>query len=98
MAVPILKPREVVAILEALGFVEVRQRVSGPLNRSVVSSNTPNAFENEPLLKLRPESHLPQFLHLGPRDSRGEIGSKLLRPAFQFSFKFFFGNFRAIRA
>jgi predicted RNA binding protein YcfA (HicA-like mRNA interferase family) len=26
VAIPILKPREVVAVLEALGFVEVRQR------------------------------------------------------------------------
>jgi predicted RNA binding protein YcfA (HicA-like mRNA interferase family) len=26
VAIPILKPREVVAILQALGFVEVRQR------------------------------------------------------------------------
>lgn len=28
MAIPVLKPREVVAILEALGFYEVRQRGS----------------------------------------------------------------------
>ena len=26
MAIPVLKPREVVAILETLGFIEVRQR------------------------------------------------------------------------
>ena len=28
MAVPVLKPREVVAILNAIGFIEVRQRGS----------------------------------------------------------------------
>lgn len=28
MAIPVMKPREVVAILKALGFVEVRQRGS----------------------------------------------------------------------
>ena len=26
MSIPVLKPREVVAILEAIGFIEVRQR------------------------------------------------------------------------
>jgi len=47
---PVLKPREVIAILNALGFVEVRQRIG---SRSSFSSHVDRLRRSCPRLKMR---------------------------------------------
>jgi predicted RNA binding protein YcfA (HicA-like mRNA interferase family) len=69
---PVLKPREVVALLEAIGFVEVRQRGAHKQFRHADGRGTTGPFHkgrdiSPPLLrKIAPDIGLTAEAQLGP--------------------------------